>query len=810
MSHEIYYTSASEGIRPGQQGFCTVGASDGIPRPLMERLESLSGYRHQFESSSGGPANPVAHAHWIVRLGGKSHHVLSRICDSGFDYTKRNNSFAHHLVVEGDELAPAGPAWMLARPGTMEQAWDGHVGPIVRTSRLPRGDASPARCVAWEQAAGDAGWAGLLAENFSKSPGKPVCILYAPGQEILPLIDEAIRLLPVNLRWEVTFNTYFTSVSASAVCAWRCCLANTHAAEAAVRHAASGIVIDLTNIRQAGTLPDSPWIEMARTGQPMKSAAMAFKPSSRSPARFWPSAKDQPTIPLAPPEIEDAPVPSEAEADENIIDMPLGPLPPMRSMRSKVRVVKDSQPTRIRPGSRGAVARPWRRVALLYVAACMAIGAGTWFVIRAARELGPPDTPPRRIGPTTSRADMDSTAGTTGTTIPRVALTTAPTTLAAPATQQATVVAAVTRPAPEPVATPAVKTIILQSPLEHPVGGAGLSDQIQRISLPPTSDDLQAVTSLGILFPGDKPTYICRDAGLSGTLAAVPAGAADHPGFVLRWSDAIGTTTPADLLTVQFDKTLRQIELTWRTSVVLRRPEVAGLTYWLVRTSPMTVSEPGKPAPRRIAFAPLEIPPFDLSKESGEITLPQDFPASVQMEVRDLPAHWSAKTRLHWEAADSDVRRPENAWHIIQLERLDSGKPTGIVATLKIRPGFKGIDCDYAAKVQAYRDGIVRLGQEVTTIDVEINRLVVDAESDIKQNDRELADVPKALKAANKERRALLAEARKPLDARKGEREQLMHGYRMALSWYADLASFNIVVRLSEDAPLVVLRVRKM
>ncbi|MGA2499953.1 MAG: hypothetical protein ABSH20_19620 [Tepidisphaeraceae bacterium] len=557
MSHEIYYTSASEGIRAGQQGFCTVGASDGIPRPLLERLASLSGYRHQFETSSGGPANPVAHAHWIVRLGGKSHHVLSRICDSGFDYTKRNNSFAHHLIVEGDELAPGGPAWMLSRPGTMVDSWDGRVGPIVRTGPLPRGDALPARCVAWEQAAGDAGWAGLLAESFSTSPGKPVCILYAPGQEILPLIDEAIRLLPVNLRWEVTFNTYFTSVSASAVCAWRCCLANTHAAEAAVRHAASGIVIDLTNIRQAAMLSETPWVETARTGQPMKPATRSARPAAQSPAKFWLSAKDQPAIPPAPAEIEDTAVPPEAQADGDSIDMPPGPLPPMRPIRPNVRLAKDSQPTRIRPGSRSAVARPWRRVALLYLAACLAIGAGTWFVIRAARELGPPDIAPRRTGPTSSSVENDTTASATGTANPRVALATGPATkLAVPASsaQQGTMVAAVTRPAPEPVTAPTVKTIVLQSPLEHPARGAGLSDQTQRVSLPPLSDDLQAVTSLGILFPGDKTTRICRDAGLSGTLQAIPAGPADRPGFVLRWSDAIGTTTPADVLTVQLTR----------------------------------------------------------------------------------------------------------------------------------------------------------------------------------------------------------------------------------------------------------------
>ena len=49
MSHEIYYTSAPEGLKRGTSGFCTVAASENIPRPLLERLEQrFSAYRHHF------------------------------------------------------------------------------------------------------------------------------------------------------------------------------------------------------------------------------------------------------------------------------------------------------------------------------------------------------------------------------------------------------------------------------------------------------------------------------------------------------------------------------------------------------------------------------------------------------------------------------------------------------------------------------------------------------------------------------------------------------------------------------------------
>ena len=63
MSHELLYTSAPSGLKPGQHGFCTVAASAALPRNLWDRLEALSGYRH-------GEGNPVVRAHWLVSVGG--------------------------------------------------------------------------------------------------------------------------------------------------------------------------------------------------------------------------------------------------------------------------------------------------------------------------------------------------------------------------------------------------------------------------------------------------------------------------------------------------------------------------------------------------------------------------------------------------------------------------------------------------------------------------------------------------------------------------------------------------------------------
>ncbi len=227
----------------------------------------------------GGGQNPVSLAHWILSVTGKTHHVLSRICDAGVDHTQRTNAFAHHLVLDTAEMegAAGGPAWLLSQ-GVMAASWDGRVGALSPTM-IPRGNGTgaPGICRGWANFTGDAGWGGHLADLFVKSPARPVCILFSPGQDLLPLLAESIALLPAAARWNVTFNTYFTSMPTSATCLWRCCLAGTPAAQVGVRYAANGLILDLTDRNRLPALPMGPLVTVARTGQsavaPSKAAA---------------------------------------------------------------------------------------------------------------------------------------------------------------------------------------------------------------------------------------------------------------------------------------------------------------------------------------------------------------------------------------------------------------------------------------------------------------------------------------------------------------------------------------------------------
>jgi hypothetical protein len=257
------YTSAPQGLKAGSRGFCTVVSTQGMAVNLSERLESLSGYRHVFPPNDPQVAlNPVVYSHLKLIIGGRRCHVLSRICAAGLDYTQRTNKFAHHVVLDDNELSPAGPAWLLQQPGFMATAWDGQTLVLPGGRRPPMGQLQPAICQAWAQATGDAGWGGVLAETAANgSRGGGATVVFRPGMDVLALVAEAIALLPPEHRWDVTFSTYFTKLPPGVDCLWRFVVAGSP--EAAARF--PGVTaIDLT--RSLSRAPDGVWATAARTG----------------------------------------------------------------------------------------------------------------------------------------------------------------------------------------------------------------------------------------------------------------------------------------------------------------------------------------------------------------------------------------------------------------------------------------------------------------------------------------------------------------------------------------------------------------
>jgi hypothetical protein len=222
MLWELCYTSVPRGLKPGSAGFCTVAATAGLPEVLSGKLEMLSGYKELFPPhDSRFDRNPVLYSHVRVSAQGRAYHILSRVAAAPPDYTGRTNKFAHHVALEESDLPPAGPAAVMGQPGVFQGGWDGQVRQLPPRPGLPRADLAASDGRRWRDVTGDAGWAAVLAADFLKDPARPVYLVYPLGVELLPLLAEALALLPAERRWEVTFSTFHRAAPAGIYCAWR-------------------------------------------------------------------------------------------------------------------------------------------------------------------------------------------------------------------------------------------------------------------------------------------------------------------------------------------------------------------------------------------------------------------------------------------------------------------------------------------------------------------------------------------------------------------------------------------------------------
>lgn len=285
---ELLYTSVPRGLKPGSRGFCTVLSTQGMVAPLAAALEGLSGYRPVFPIGHERVAeNPVVYSHLKLQVAGKSWYVLSRIADYGLDYSQRTNKLAHHLVLDKSELPAAGPASVLRASGIMRESWEGEPK-IVPPKPMSKHPIAPSgMCQAWKEMTGDAGWAGVLAESFLKDPNRPVILLFEPGQDLRPLIDESLSLLPSERRWDVTFSTYFTGSSQGITCLWRGIVVGSKEATESLRFV-NALRIDLT----------ASDIGRAEGGELVEAARKGVRPSARPtpPKQTAPREQQQPRV----------------------------------------------------------------------------------------------------------------------------------------------------------------------------------------------------------------------------------------------------------------------------------------------------------------------------------------------------------------------------------------------------------------------------------------------------------------------------------------------------------------------------------
>ena len=244
MSFEIVYTSSQQGLNPGSRGFCSVAATTGIPRQLMERLESLSGYQHQHPT--GSKLNPVNFSCQAVRMQEETFVVLSRVADAGPDFSGRSNKIAHHLALTLDEVRSmnCSPTALLSDPKFWFTKWS-RTPEWLPANRKPAPVPSEAIPVnAWKSAFGDAGWSAVVAGSV-ENDFEPVFVIAPDGCNALGMVHEALQHLSTRMQWRVGFSTYFTR-SSGGDCHWRF-LRDGMPEATAVRNRPVGIVIDVNS-----------------------------------------------------------------------------------------------------------------------------------------------------------------------------------------------------------------------------------------------------------------------------------------------------------------------------------------------------------------------------------------------------------------------------------------------------------------------------------------------------------------------------------------------------------------------------------
>jgi hypothetical protein len=741
MSYELYYTSAPEGLKPGSKGFCSVAHTAGMPRQLVERLESISAYRHEFPAGSNNPANPIAWSHLIMTLTGKEYHILSRICDNGVDYSQRSNFLAHHLVLETSEVVAGGPLWLMNQTGVLAENWDGTLNDRLPPRIMPLGDTPAGPCRQWQHALGDAGWAGLLAETFVKTPKKPVGLVYGREHDVLALLSEVMALLPPALRWQLTFNTYFTSLAASVRCGWRCGMRDTNSGSAAARYGASGgLLINLTDPGQMPPLKDSLWVQYARTGvmsvelsaqlmgQPRPSVAPVTKAKVIPPVLAAATAAEAAvgTIDLAPMAAVPEATPLAPAVDLGAPAIPLHTAPPQRKgdrgwtvdpLQTSERIVGDITGTKSLRSQEKKGADKWKQLIFIYLGVLTAV-AGVFFLLWYAgsnrsssttyiyntgapvvttlpaenRATNTTVTPP----PTFVRKDPDPVVTTPvePVELPPIVITTDPGSGGLQLNNPNTVAAT---QGTTPMVT--TKTIQLTNSLDRFGGVAMLRDKIQKFALPAAElGQVSPGSKFELVFPNQQATYGFRRGNLAGSLKFDPI-IGMTPAFAVIWTDENSANKPFEVARVTMESVGPEMTFTWRSANAARRPEVFDVAYWIMQASTPKFQSDATALPVLMKFKPVTGPSVVFTQATTAINFGFTLPEGVIVALSaPMPKGWTCEIFQEW--ADQTKKNMRDATQVVLVRRPTTDKSVAETSfRVEFLPGWDTVKSTYTARV---------------------------------------------------------------------------------------------------------------
>lgn len=282
MAFRLIFTSYPSSLTGSRTGFCTVARSAEMSEKLALSVEKCGTYDHDAMR-----ANPIF-SHRKIWLGDKNYHVLSRITDSGADYTNRSNYIADHLILTEEEtlLVPSPAQAILEFDGWMS-SYEGAPKFLgnVEIKKSPQKFAPP--CSMWGDYFSDAGKAALLLSDSADIYANP-----EDGETLLKLFAQASALCSPEIKsWDYAFTTSICRGENPQDFSWK-----VHTNEIPEIAGANPSAINLT-AKKALPAPKTPAAEFARTAKISNKDRLNLK--VQKPSEFKPKIKIARNLPKA-------------------------------------------------------------------------------------------------------------------------------------------------------------------------------------------------------------------------------------------------------------------------------------------------------------------------------------------------------------------------------------------------------------------------------------------------------------------------------------------------------------------------------
>ena len=254
-------------------------------------------------------------------------------------------------------------------------------------------------------------------------------------------------------------------------------------------------------------------------------------------------------------------------------------------------------------------------------------------------------------------------------------------------------------------------------------------------------DDPRSAASLRVLLPaaagGAAPSYTIKTSDISGTLTAVPdAGAPLRQ--VVSWRDAANPGASMDVLAVTLDPSRPRLDVSWRTTALLRRPDVAALARAVVQRAVLVVAGAGGARPQEIRFKPADPVDVEVGASPSPAALPPVPPGVDVVAARPLPGGWRMTARQEWDAAAD--HSPDAASNVLDFDRPESPDAPHCQFTVRFAPGWKSAQGDWPARRQAARDAQASADADLAKAEEDLTRAKFTRTLAVSPVEKELAD----------------------------------------------------------------------